>query len=91
MAGGAFDNSEEDCRCASRNNNNPDNRNNNIGFRCARTKINCGAGIFFFPEGKSMPVLIQILLLCPPDGGTNYGTRGTGLVGTAEGPESSCK
>ncbi|WP_320041220.1 SUMF1/EgtB/PvdO family nonheme iron enzyme [uncultured Desulfobacter sp.] len=38
MKGGAFDNSEEDCRCASRFSLYPVYRNYNIGFRCARIK-----------------------------------------------------
>jgi hypothetical protein len=33
LRGGAFNNNPQDVRCAYRNNNNPDNRNNNIGFR----------------------------------------------------------
>ncbi|WP_353743134.1 SUMF1/EgtB/PvdO family nonheme iron enzyme [Dethiosulfatarculus sandiegensis] len=35
--GGSWNNTAENARCANRNNNNPDNRNNNVGFRCART------------------------------------------------------
>ncbi|XHX81200.1 MAG: SUMF1/EgtB/PvdO family nonheme iron enzyme [Stenomitos frigidus ULC029] len=31
--GGAWNNNPRSCRSASRNNNTPDNRNNNIGFR----------------------------------------------------------
>lgn len=33
MRGGSWNNNAENCRTANRNNNNPDNRNNNIGFR----------------------------------------------------------
>jgi hypothetical protein len=33
LRGGAFNNNPHNVRCAYRNNNNPDNRNNNIGFR----------------------------------------------------------
>lgn len=33
LRGGAFNNNPENVRCAYRNDNNPDNRNNNIGFR----------------------------------------------------------
>jgi len=33
LRGGAFNNNSRNVRCAYRNNNNPDNRNNNIGFR----------------------------------------------------------
>ncbi|MEM9567873.1 MAG: SUMF1/EgtB/PvdO family nonheme iron enzyme [Cyanobacteria bacterium P01_E01_bin.34] len=33
MRGGSWNNNPENCRSASRNNNNRDNRNNTIGFR----------------------------------------------------------
>ena len=33
IRGGSWNNNAENCRVANRNNNNPDNRNNNIGFR----------------------------------------------------------
>ncbi|HUW94686.1 MAG TPA: hypothetical protein VMW58_02775 [Anaerolineae bacterium] len=33
LRGGAFNNNQRNVRCAYRNRNNPDNRNNNIGFR----------------------------------------------------------
>ncbi|WP_228055894.1 SUMF1/EgtB/PvdO family nonheme iron enzyme [Lusitaniella coriacea] len=35
--GGSWNNNPRNCRSAYRNNNNPDNRNNNIGFRVARS------------------------------------------------------
>ncbi|MCE7983900.1 MAG: hypothetical protein DYG89_22225 [Caldilinea sp. CFX5] len=33
LRGGAFNNNENNVRCANRNNNNPTNANNNVGFR----------------------------------------------------------
>ncbi len=33
LRGGSFNNNRNNARCAYRNNNDPDNRNNNIGFR----------------------------------------------------------
>ena len=33
LRGGSFNNNDRNCRAASRNRNNPDNRNNNNGFR----------------------------------------------------------
>lgn len=33
VRGGAFNNNDRNVRCAIRNNNNPNNPNNNIGFR----------------------------------------------------------
>jgi hypothetical protein len=45
LRGGAFNNNERNVRCAYRNRNNPNNRNNNIGFR-----VVCGV-----PRFSSMP------------------------------------
>ena len=49
LRGGSFNNNEDNVRCAARNRNNPNNRNNNIGFRIflrtfIRTCRNCPAG-----------------------------------------------
>jgi formylglycine-generating enzyme required for sulfatase activity len=33
VRGGSWNNNQRNARCAYRNNNNPNNRNNNIGFR----------------------------------------------------------
>jgi formylglycine-generating enzyme required for sulfatase activity len=33
MRGGSWNNNADNCRVANRNNNHPDNRNNNLGFR----------------------------------------------------------
>jgi len=35
--GGSWNNNAENCAVGYRNNNNPDDRNNNIGFRLARS------------------------------------------------------
>jgi len=35
VRGGAWNNNQNNARCAYRNRNNPDNRNNNLGFRVA--------------------------------------------------------
>ncbi|MDD8044469.1 MAG: SUMF1/EgtB/PvdO family nonheme iron enzyme [Verrucomicrobiota bacterium] len=35
--GGSWNNNARNCRVANRNNNNPDNSNNNLGFRLAST------------------------------------------------------
>ncbi|MCK6561509.1 SUMF1/EgtB/PvdO family nonheme iron enzyme [candidate division KSB1 bacterium] len=37
LRGGAWNNQPDNAACAYRNNNEPDIRNNNIGFRCAKT------------------------------------------------------
>jgi len=37
LRGGCWNNNPENARCAYRNRNNPENTNNNIGFRCAKT------------------------------------------------------
>jgi hypothetical protein len=40
VRGGSFNNNQNNARCANRNRNNPDNRNNNSGFRlCLRTSF----------------------------------------------------
>ncbi|MCB1909751.1 MAG: SUMF1/EgtB/PvdO family nonheme iron enzyme [Rhodocyclaceae bacterium] len=36
LRGGSWNNHPQNCRAANRNNNSPDNRNNNIGFRVCR-------------------------------------------------------
>ncbi|MEA1969485.1 MAG: SUMF1/EgtB/PvdO family nonheme iron enzyme [Thermodesulfobacteriota bacterium] len=36
--GGSWNNNAQNCRSANRNNNSPDNRNNNIGFRLLSTR-----------------------------------------------------
>lgn len=35
IRGGSWNENAENCRTANRNRNNPDNRNNNVGFRLA--------------------------------------------------------
>ncbi|MEI6297528.1 MAG: SUMF1/EgtB/PvdO family nonheme iron enzyme [bacterium] len=37
--GGSWNNDAQNCRTANRNNNTPDNRNNNIGFRLVSPKL----------------------------------------------------
>jgi formylglycine-generating enzyme required for sulfatase activity len=39
VRGGSFNNNERNVRCAYRNRNNPNNRNNNIGFRVVVSHI----------------------------------------------------
>jgi hypothetical protein len=36
LTGGSWNNEPENLRVANRNRNEPDNRNNNLGFRCVR-------------------------------------------------------
>ena len=43
LRGGSFNNNQNNARCAYRNRNNPDNRNNNNGFRLV-SHILCPAG-----------------------------------------------
>ena len=44
LRGGAFNNNRQDVRAAYRNNNDPANRNNNVGFR-----VCCELSHIFFP------------------------------------------
>jgi hypothetical protein len=37
LRGGSMNNNRDNARCANRNRNHPNKRNNNIGFRCAST------------------------------------------------------
>ena len=37
LRGGSWNNKPNNLRCANRNRNNPDNRNNNNGFRCVKS------------------------------------------------------
>ena len=37
--GGSWNNNSDNAACAYRNNNNPHNRNDNLGFRCASTSF----------------------------------------------------
>lgn len=39
LRGGSFNNNARNVRCANRNRNNPDNRNDNIGFRVVLSHI----------------------------------------------------
>jgi hypothetical protein len=39
LRGGAYNNNPRDVRCAYRNRNNPDNRNDNIGFRVVASTL----------------------------------------------------
>jgi hypothetical protein len=39
IRGGSWNNDAQNCRSAIRNNNSPDNRNNNVGFRLSSSRI----------------------------------------------------
>ncbi|MBK8174677.1 MAG: SUMF1/EgtB/PvdO family nonheme iron enzyme [Rhodospirillales bacterium] len=55
--GGSWNNNSRNLRSAIRNRNNPDNRNNNLGFRVARTPSNtAGAGAFTDAPGEHQGV-----------------------------------
>jgi formylglycine-generating enzyme required for sulfatase activity len=54
IRGGSWHSAVSSLRCAARNNNNPDNRNNNRGFRVARSQ-SCPAGIAGSPPAKPGP------------------------------------
>ena len=41
MRGGSFDNSPENLRSANRDNDHPENRDENLGFRCVRVPPTC--------------------------------------------------
>jgi hypothetical protein len=49
LRGGAFNNIRQNVRCANRNRNNPDNRNDNIGFRVVSHGFQAGPAVFDRP------------------------------------------
>ena len=49
IRGGSWNNNPQNLRSANRNNNQPTNRNINIGFRCAKTLRESGLGLPEFP------------------------------------------
>ncbi len=60
--GGSWNNNAENCRVANRNNNNPDNRNNNLGFRLVSTKRH-GHVVSF--KDEMMTQIVQVAILHP--------------------------
>jgi hypothetical protein len=54
LRGGAFNNNHRNVRCAYRNRNNPNNRNNNIGFRVA--VLTCSGAEMAWRDAKSFRV-----------------------------------
>jgi len=50
LRGGSFNNDRDNLRCANRNNNDPDNRDNNIGFRVV---LVAGVSASKVPDGKN--------------------------------------
>ena len=51
LRGGSWNNESTNVRAANRNRNNPDNRNDNNGFRCARPLSNGLAAARMLPAG----------------------------------------
>jgi formylglycine-generating enzyme required for sulfatase activity len=54
MRGGSWNDEARNCRCACRNWNHPDNRNDNLGFRCARAHDRTGGS---GPEQIGVPAM----------------------------------
>ncbi len=50
--GGSWNNDTENCRSANRNNNSPDNRNDNLGFRLLSTTY-CPMGMVYGPCSRA--------------------------------------
>jgi hypothetical protein len=60
--GGSWNNTAANCRSANRNNNSPDNRNNNLGFRLLSTRL-CQRGAVY--ESRSCATgHVQAGILC---------------------------
>jgi hypothetical protein len=75
LRGGAWNNKARNVRAAYRNANDPDNRNNNIGFRCARAHAWVG-------RPTSEQELIQVIAVAIPK------RKGTGCVSSLGGENS---
>lgn len=85
LRGGAFNNEADNLRCAVRNYNQPDNRNNNIGFRCAQDPRDAAAVpapsacVRLSTDGRRVPYRVQIPIPCretwsrPNSGGSPAG------------------
>jgi len=57
--GGSWNNNARNVRVANRNNNNPDNRNNNLGFRLSSTNLH----EFFVVQGwRDQKIFVQIII-----------------------------
>ncbi|MCI0691142.1 SUMF1/EgtB/PvdO family nonheme iron enzyme [candidate division KSB1 bacterium] len=59
LRGGSWNNNPQNVRCANRNNNEPTNRNNNVGFRCAQDAGNQDAGVQLFTDNWSVHATVQ--------------------------------
>lgn len=73
IRGGSWNNNPNNLRVANRNNNNPDNTNNNIGFRCAAPS-ELDARV----RGPNVVCPMKRALRCPgnvPVSGTQLGQR----------------
>ena len=78
VRGGSWNNNPQNCRSSNRNRNEPDNRNNNIGFRvvvhfCGKR---CRPGIIGFTDPMSVAAKVLAPLLSRPavlPGGRIYG------------------
>ena len=63
--GGSWNNTPANARVANRNNWQPDNRNNNLGFRLASTGKCSGACFFTEKQGVKISVQPFVRLPCP--------------------------
>lgn len=57
--GGSWNNSAENCTVSYRNNNSPDNRNNNIGFRVALSQFKDTEDICFLTIDRSLSLRLR--------------------------------
>ncbi|MBK8195594.1 MAG: hypothetical protein IPK76_21190 [Lewinellaceae bacterium] len=65
LRGGSWNNNSDNCRVANRNNDNPENRNNNRGFRLAASPSSSRAW------SRRRPPLNRGTVLLPAAAGTN--------------------
>jgi hypothetical protein len=56
LRGGSWINSAQNCRLTNRNNNDPENRNNNYGFRLVLAPARVRFRMEAFPNSRTAPV-----------------------------------
>jgi hypothetical protein len=58
IRGGSWNNNPQNCRVANRNNNSPDNRNNNIGFRLSNMFMPVWFNLRIAPQRLNIPTAV---------------------------------
>lgn len=86
--GGSWNNTPRNVRASNRNNNTPENRNNNLGFRLASTHYTIAAGIRASMDARSVRQCVQASVLRRSE---MNGQRGIVLAWLVEKYRTSCQ